>query len=121
MSDKAIKRIYEALKNELDKSGNSLIYGTVVSTNPLSVRIENNITLPASFLVVANHLRERQYKYITDAGGNRHIYLSDKHLKPEHQEYETRLMTFYEGLEDGERVVLLSFNNGQKFYIAERA
>jgi hypothetical protein len=71
-------------------------YGTVKSSNPLEVTVDQRFTLPVDFLVVPEHMTA----YSITVGG---------------QKFEIR-----RGLEAGDRVVLVRSSGGGKYVIVGR-
>lgn len=82
------------------------IQGKVISTTPLKIRAVNDekLTLNASLLIVPKHLTDYTVAVEIKANG----------------EASNGTMTVYNGLKVGEKVHLLSFNNGKKYYVLDR-
>lgn len=77
-----------------------VVYGLVESTNPLKIKVNQKLTLPDSFLVVNESL--------TDYSVNMQIDGVTKNVK------------VLNALKKGEQVMMLAFNKGQMYYVAER-
>ena len=78
-----------------------VLYGTVESASPLSVRVDQRFTLSKKFLVVPE-------------------YLTDYTVKIEFTGSEAREATVYNALKAGETVLLLRMQGGQKYVILDR-
>lgn len=117
-------------KNETKTIGSSLSYGTVQTVDPLVIVREgedesSRIPISSKFLVLSPHCRT-----VTIKAGHTHTvpgtttdtalggeYLHS-HGVPQVTAQESLVqLTLWEGLKLGERVIMLSFNQGQKYYI----
>jgi len=78
-----------------------VLFGTVESVSPLTVRVDQRFTLPKEFLVVPEHL-------------------TDYTVKIEFTGSEAREATVYSALKTGEGVLLLRMQGGQKYVILDR-
>ena len=89
----------------LDAINNSnptdLRYGTVVSVNPLKVKITSQLTLPASLLVVPEHLTDYEVNVTMDG------------------DYE-RVMTIHNALKVNDNVALIRQMGGASYFILDR-
>lgn len=82
-------------------SPTSILYGTVVSTEPLKVNLEQKLTLDSDHLLLTDNVRN----YMTEQeliGGVIQSY------------------TVYNSLKKGEQVLLLQVQGGQKYVILNR-
>ncbi len=79
----AANAIVNALRNagQTPDANSELLYGTIVSVEPLSIKVDDRETLPADFLFLGEMVRDR--------------------------------------ITEGDRVVLLSFNQKQRYYVTE--
>lgn len=87
-----------------------LIYGTVVSSNPLSVKLDNNgMELTESFLEVGKF------------GKSRSVYISGLSVKVDGKDYAVNGNAIIsENLSVGDGVSMVRAHGGQRFYILER-
>lgn len=127
-----------------------LRYGTVVSTNPLSVQVTNLFTIPQSLLVVPEHLTDHSVEvtinWQTATSGNHvHTYSSNTtsvgggsdeeafeahshgvdgatDIDGEHHHLLVgrKTMTVHGGLKVGDKVALLRKSGGQSYFILDR-
>jgi len=133
-----------------------ITYGTVITVNPLSIRIDDKNVLPANYFIVAGHLKGLELDLsellsgllgdinISPIKANTYIKANEglEELEavpessndvPEHNHEFTHShdisipeiselppIILFKPLVMGERVVLLSFNGGKKYYVAER-
>lgn len=106
-------------------------YGKVVSVSPLKVQVTNQFTIPASLLVVPQHLTDYKvectikHPSITvsgntgsatvDGGSHNHSFSgssSEQTVKSE--------VTIHNALKVGDKVVLLRKQGGQSYFILDR-
>lgn len=82
----AFNKIVESLSKTNIDTVSELIYGEIITINPLSIKINENTILPYNFFIINK---------LYDIG-------------------------VYEPLKINDKVVLLSFNGGQLYYIAQK-
>jgi hypothetical protein len=108
INESAIKKICKNLKSSTIIE-NDFIYGTVVSVSPLKIRTEISdavIELSGNMLYVSEFLRN---------------HTLDCLIREEGSENErAATITVNNALRNGDKVVLLAFNDNQKYYVAER-
>lgn len=99
-----------------------LYYGTVISISPLKISVEQKMTLTAAQLVltkaVTDYTVDIQVNHVTEnaSGGSgeasfashNHAYTGRKQIK------------IYNGLKNGEKVLLMRFQEGQSFVVLDR-
>lgn len=103
-----------------------LRYGEVTSTNPLKVHITNLFTLPASMLVVPEHLTDHEVKITTsgygwvteDKSGGGGMAAFESHNHEINQSQKT--VKIHNALKVGDKVALLRKQGGQSYYILDR-
>lgn len=122
--------------------GDGMTFGTIKSLNPLSIRVDNyNFDLPEEFFFLGQWCRpfrvtmphKHEYNGNTKmaAGPAPHIHEIDQqitenlHEKKDESSDEGYKQDYVEveiipKLAVGDRVLLLAFNGGQKYYVAER-
>lgn len=99
-----------------------LRYGTVVSINPLSVRISAELTLPQSTLVVPQHLTNYtvgvSVNWTTEnkSGGSGEASFSSHN----HSISGGKSITINNALKVGDKVALLRQEGGQSYFILDR-
>ena len=118
-----------------------LLYGTIVTLDPISVKIDTYAeTITEEFLVLGQMCRPHtvtiphkheyngQTEYTNDGGQgaspHQHEILQqtteDLHEGTGGYSQESVTLNIYPELQIGDVVLMFSFNNGQKYYIAER-
>ena len=117
-----------------------LLYGTIVTLEPLSIKIDDIGTLPEEFFVLGQMVRPHtvtiphQHEYNgqteqTNDGGqgaspHRHEIkqqvTEDLHVGTGGYKQDSVTLEIYPKLAIDDKVLLFSFNNGQKYYVAER-
>ena len=98
-----------------------LRYGKVTSVNPLKVEVTNLFTIPASMLVVPQHLTDYEveitvtsdYDWATE---NTNCYTNHKHDIT----LNKRKMKIHGALKVGDKVALLRKKGGQSYFILDR-
>ena len=100
----AIKKIAESAGNT--KLPCTFLFGTVVSTAPLSVQVDNRFYVDENTLVIPKHLREEEY--------NSHTHK----LKISGADYTTeKTDEKHLGLNTGDKLALLREQGGQRFFV----
>lgn len=100
----------------------AFMLGTVTSTSPLKVQIDQKLELTASQLILTNAVRDYTV-YLTgehetesaSGGSGQASFASHKHAYKGRKKYQIHL-----ALKVGERVLLLRTDGGQKFIILDR-
>lgn len=128
--------------NNLQKSSvkkhSELLYGTIITLDPLSIKINDIGVLPAEFFVLGQMVRphevtiphKHEYNGVTesanDGQGSDHSHqikqqtTEDLHEGTGGYSQDSVTLEIYPKLSIGDTVLLFSFNNGQKYYVAER-
>lgn len=118
-----------------------LLYGTVVTLKPLSIKIDTlKEPITEEFLVLGQMCRphtvtiphKHEYNGVTEQtndggqGAKAHSHeikkqvTEDLHKGTGGYKQESVTLEIYPKLKVGDTVLMFSFNNGQKFYVAER-
>lgn len=118
-----------------------LIYGTINTLNPLSIKIDTlKEPIPEEFLVLGQMCRphtvtiphKHEYNGVTEEtndggqGASAHSHeikqqvTEDLHEGTGGYKQDSVTLEIYPKLKVGDTVLMFSFNNGQKFYVAER-
>ncbi|HWQ41083.1 MAG TPA: DUF2577 domain-containing protein [Desulfosporosinus sp.] len=92
----------------------NIMFGEVVTANPLSVKVDQRFTLPADFLIVPESLT----KYEVDLT-HTHQY-TDNGSPRNTVEALTAKIIIRPGLKAGDKVLLLRVQGGQKFVILDK-
>ncbi len=97
-------------------------YGTVTKETPLEINVEQKMTLSEAQLVltkaVTDHYVDIEVKHLTEtrAGGS-----GDPAFASHDHEYKGRKkIMIYNGLKTGEKVLIVRFQEGQKFVVWDR-
>jgi len=134
--DTSLKQMFQGMVPE----GATVVEGTVVSGSPLKIRIENDdkLVVSGSVVIVPWHLTD--YKTTVDVvlgGGSisSQTYVDGSHShtcspgstgETPHQHALQSFniygatMTVYNALKTGEKVWLLKFNTGKKYFVLDR-
>lgn len=97
-------------------------YGEVMNINPLEIKIEQKLTLPAEFFkltkAVTDHYVDMTVNHITEnrAGGG-----GDAEFASHNHDYSGRKkFLVHNGLQIGEEVILLQVQGGQRYIVLDR-
>ena len=95
----------------------SLMEGEVVSSSPLKVKIKKNskLIIPSELLVVPENLKDRTIKVSLSS-----LYVSTSSENFNNFNANNASMTINNSLKTGDKVMLISFEGGQKYYILDR-
>lgn len=89
------------VSNKNNKNDQSdFLYGLVTSTSPLKIKIENNLELTSSFLILTSAVKEKKVRCTCRDGGSE--------------------IEIVKKLEVGERVILIKGNEGQRYIVLDR-
>lgn len=99
-----------------------ITYGRVITTNPLSISIEQKLTLPAEFFkltkAVTDHYVDMTVNHITE---NRGGGSGDPAYESHNHGYSGRKkFLVHNGLQVGEEVILLQVQGGQRYIVLDR-
>lgn len=121
--------------------GDGLTFGTIKSLNPLSIRVDNqNFDLPAEYFFLGQMVRPHKvtiphkHEYngeteLTNDGGQgasdhkhniKQQVTEDLHVGTGGYKQDYVTLEIYPKLAIGDRVLLLAFNGGERYYVAER-
>lgn len=91
----------------------SIMYGKVISANPLKINVEQRMVLDRKFLVLTDHLTKK-----TSEVSYRDYYRNSAN----EMTYTTRTaqVTFDNSLKVNDKVVLLREEGGQKFLVIDK-
>jgi hypothetical protein len=114
------------------KDPTQILFGTVISASPLKIQIEQKLTLDESYFVLARNVTDYQVEMSIDhwtenetahvhavqdtyTGGGTSSPTSHRH------EYKGRkTFTVHNKLKEGEGVILIRVQGGQKFIVIDR-
>lgn len=106
----------------------SIYTGRVMSTEPLSIQIDQFTILESEFLILTNAVRDHMVDidvgWTTELAG-KHSHdgqISGDTEDPEHyhQIQGCKAIKIYNGLKDGEEVILVRAQGGQSFIVLDR-
>lgn len=139
--NKMLNSISKLAQAQMPKGGNGLTYGRIKSLDPLSIRVDNyNFDLPAEFFVLGQMVRphtvtiphKHEYNGFTEEtndggqGASSHKHeikqqvTEDLHEGTGGYSQDSVTLEIEPKLQVGDKVLLFSFNEGQKYYVAER-
>lgn len=99
------KQLYEVIKEIARATVNeskpvAFCFGTVESANPLKIRLSQKILLTNAFLVLSEACRDTTTTMTIDGA--------------------TKNVKVLKRLKKGEKVLMIRFDSGQKYYVVER-
>ena len=120
--DMSLKGLFQSLIPEAD----GIFQATVISVSPLKVQAINDakLIIPASLLIVPPHLTDYTREVDIEVGGGTLYGGTD--TSDEHSHYLDSFsltkgrITIKNALKKDEKVHLLSFDKGNKYYILDR-
>lgn len=99
-----------------------IVFGEVISANPLQIRVEQKLELPAEFFVltraVTDHYVDMSVSHVTEnrAGGTGYAEFQSHN----HDYTGRKKFMVHNGLQVGEQVILLQVQGGQKYVVLDR-
>lgn len=127
MADASFSKLHDSIKtialNALEASKPSgIFFGTVLSTSPLKIQVEQKMTLGAEFLVLSTLVQDFTVSMTVDhktedkSGGS-----GDSSFASHNHDYKgTKSFRVHLGLKAGEKVILLRVQGGQQFIVLDR-
>jgi len=97
-------------------------YGTVTKEKPLEINVEQKMTLTEAQLILAkavtDHYVDVEVRHVTgQTGGGSGYAAFESHS---HTYAGRKKIMIYNGLKSGEKVLLIRFQEGQKFVVLDR-
>lgn len=86
------------------------LYGTVKSSSPLVITVDQKLELTSSFLLLTSNVRDYELKITVDMTTD----------DDEHSVTGEQTITVHNGLKSGDKVILLKQKGGQKFIVLDR-
>ncbi len=102
--------------------------GTVVSKDPLSIRLRADNILPANYLILTNAVKDHkvdiEVSWSTEDNTHKHGNGNDGQdtaaVTHKHAIKGRKTITVYNGLTEGEKVLLLRVQGGQNYIVVDR-
>lgn len=144
MSSNEINTMIEAIaEHTISKlpKGDGITFGTIKQLNPLVIRVDNhNFDLPEEYFFLGQMCRphrvtiphKHEYNGITEIASDGgmgasphqhdiyHQITEDLHVGTGGYKQDYVTLEIYPKLKVGDRVLLLAFNGGERYYVAER-
>ena len=102
----------------------NVVFGTVVSVNPLKIQINQKITLPDEFLILTNAVRDYSVDitvgWTTDSPQKENGEDPTENHTHNHKIHGRKKITIHNGLTIGEKVILLRAQGGQDYVVIDR-
>lgn len=117
-------QVIQQIAEKTNKTGKptGIVYGEVMTVDPLSIQVEQKLTLPAEFFKLTNAVRDHYVditvSHVTEdrAGGS-----SAASFASHNHDYSGRKkILVHNGLRVGEQVILIQAQGGQDFIILDR-
>ena len=123
-----IKEAAAGLMNDADLS--DVCFGTVTSSSPLKVNVEQKFTIGSENLIVPQHLTNYSVNVTIDWQTNQDTYTHKHNVEGTDSSEDTRSykigisgtkkMTINNSLKSGDSVILVKQQGGQKYLIIDR-
>ncbi|MCF2641147.1 DUF2577 domain-containing protein [Roseburia hominis] len=108
--------IKSIIKNYINASDQcTFMYGTVISATPVTVFVNEKLTLGSEFLIVCKHLTD--YEYEVEIKDNTDVAGSPPHNHPLSSVKKIKVKN---ALQPGEKVVVARQQGGQKYLVIDR-
>jgi hypothetical protein len=78
-----------------------IVYGTVVSANPVSIQIDQKLTLSKEFVTLTSNVKDHEVEVSVEGG-------------------TTQKMKVFNGLNQGDGVIMLKSQGGQKYIVIDK-
>jgi hypothetical protein len=78
-----------------------IVYGTVASVNPVSIQIDQKLTLTKEFITLTSNVKDYEVYVSVDGGAK-------------------QKMKVFNGLKKGDSVIMLKSQGGQKYVVIDR-
>lgn len=106
----------------------NVFFGTVEKTEPLEIRIDQKQLIKSGYLILTNAVRDYKTKFTFDNPNIKQVYttwdMSESSESTENKitfkEKIQHEVTIYNGLNKGDKVLLLRVQGGQKFIVLDR-
>lgn len=122
----ANQSLIEALKQigvEAVNAGNptSIIYGNVISEEPLEIQINEKMILDKSFLVLTKNVQDYEVEFDIDFEGEGTIVINGGNEEPLNKLMYTKgKAKIRNALKKGDKVVMIQVQGGQKFVVLDK-
>lgn len=118
-----VKAIKQAAVDAVDaKKPVAVYYGIVLDTSPLKINVEQKMTLSEAQLVltkaVTDHYVDIEVRHVTGTRSGGSGY--PQYASHDHDYKGRKKIRIYNGLQKGEKVLLIRFQEGQKFVVWDR-
>jgi len=117
-------QVIQQISQNANKTGKptGIMYGEVMTVDPLTIQVEQKLTLPAEFFKLTNAVRDHYVditvSHVTEnrAGGS-----SAASFASHNHDYQGRKkIMIHNGLQVGEQVIMIQAQGGQDFIILDR-
>lgn len=78
-----------------------IVYGTVVSANPVSIQIDQKLTLTKEFITLTNNVKDYEVEVSINDGSK-------------------QKMKVFKGLKKGDSVIMIKSQGGQKYVVIDK-
>lgn len=94
----------------------SLIVGTVTSTSPLQITIDQRLTLDEDFLILTKNVKD----HYVDVTVSHKVESATCEVSHSHRYSGRKKVLIHYGLNKGESVLLIKMQGGQKYIVLDR-
>lgn len=99
-----------------------IVYGTVISSSPLKIQVEQKMTLTAAQLVLTRNVTDHKiFMTVDHTTGNRSGGSGENSFASHNHNYSGKKeFTVHNGLVVGDEVVMIQQQGGQKYIVIDR-
>lgn len=140
MSEQLLNVIKKAAKEAIEESTPSnVMFGTVTSTSPLNINVEQKLNLTSEFLVLTKNVVDYEvnvtmdwntevrslnanHNHSTSVSGDCSVTVNqrDINLNHSHGINGTKSITIHNALKNGDKVILIRQQGGQKYVVLDK-
>ncbi len=128
MSQKLLQAIKQAAIGAVEQSAPTAItYGVVINTQPLEINVEQRLIIPAEAILLTSNVIDKKTKISFDNPTIKNIVkdynmadIAGQDYKLTFQQKIENEVTIYNGLKQGDKVLLLRIQGGQKYIVLDR-
>lgn len=93
-------------------------FGTVTRINPLEINVEQRFTITKEFLILTKNVKDYNVNVSVDWNTDNRTVEGTSHF---HNINGTKTITIHNALKQGDEVILLQVQGGQKFIVLDKA
>mgnify|MGYP003291447016 FL=1 len=133
MSNVALLNTLKAIAQQVNEDGkpSGIVFGTVISTEPLQIQLNQSLILDEDFLVLTHNVLDHYVDITVSHYTVNDAFLDTTHAHPhagtnsfdshhKHAYQGRKKIMLHYGLRNGEKVMLIRDQGGQKYVVLDR-